>query len=333
MGRVDETQFIERLQFFNGQRLFASDLQGIEAFNREMRWMHNRSLHQPGVGNGFAVSGNKGDRQVSIQPGYAIDSRGREIVLIDTYVAQVPPVAGEPDGQSVFYDLAVSYPDESDLEEAETRDGVCLPRGVVRLREKPIFCWVRLERTQNNPAGLRAVDPKLARDLQDGLKIRLARVEVLNCQLAQKVSGAQRRDARPTTQPYIAAGTMQPTRWEAWVAKGQTQAADDQQMPLGLTAKIDASRAGFLIAPCYSARVEGPRPKVFLPEELAEDRTSGTSLAIIDSQVYVQDPRPDGFTVNLIVLPLGRARIEPAIDMIVEWTRSNWSVVWMGVEV
>ena len=62
MGILEETRFIERLQFFDGQRLFASDLQGLEAFNREMRWLHNRSLHQPGIGSGFAVYGKKGDR-------------------------------------------------------------------------------------------------------------------------------------------------------------------------------------------------------------------------------------------------------------------------------
>jgi hypothetical protein len=77
MGILDETRVVERLQFFNGQRLFASDLQVIEAFNREMRWLHNQSLHQPGIGNGFTVSGQKGDRQVSIgrrrkrAPGFA----------------------------------------------------------------------------------------------------------------------------------------------------------------------------------------------------------------------------------------------------------------------
>ena len=57
MGILDETKFVERVQFFNGQRLFASDLQSVEAFNREMRWLHNQSLHQPGVGNGYAVRG------------------------------------------------------------------------------------------------------------------------------------------------------------------------------------------------------------------------------------------------------------------------------------
>ena len=59
MENLLERRFIERLQFFNGQRLFASDLQGLEAFSRGMRWLHNKSLHQPGIGNGFAVAGKK----------------------------------------------------------------------------------------------------------------------------------------------------------------------------------------------------------------------------------------------------------------------------------
>ena len=63
MSIIGSTQFLERIQFFNGERLFASDLQALEAFNREMRWLHNQSLHQAGVGSGFQVTGNIGDRQ------------------------------------------------------------------------------------------------------------------------------------------------------------------------------------------------------------------------------------------------------------------------------
>src|SRR5258708_38060210 len=114
---------IERMQFFNGQRLFADDLQSLDDFNRQMRWLHNQSLHQPGVGSGYAITGAKGDRQVTIQPGYAIDNLGREIVLTETDIEAVPPVANDGAGNSVFFDLTVSYPQAADLVEAETRDG------------------------------------------------------------------------------------------------------------------------------------------------------------------------------------------------------------------
>ncbi len=338
MGILDETRSVERLQFFNGQQLFASDLQGIDAFNREMRWLHNRSLHQPGVGNGFAVYAKKGDREVTVQPGYAVDSQGREIVLLDTHVEQIPPVAGEPNGQSVFYDLTVAYPEDSNLEEAETRDGICLPRGVVRRREAPVFCWVRLKRGADN--NLRVVSTKLAQDIQQGLKIVLARAEVLNCQLNQDLSIAQRRNARPSKQPYIACGT-QPADWSPWEIESVEEGpllslwkqesrilqGEGEKIILGLTARIETATAGFLTTPCYSTRIDGTKPKIFLQSELNEP-----GLIIVDGQMYVQDPRPDGFTAYLVVLTLLGDRNLITNPKVIEWAKLNWRVLWMGIE-
>ena len=51
----------ERLQFFDGQRLFASDLPGLEEFHREMRRLHLSTLHEPGIAAGFAVLGAEGE--------------------------------------------------------------------------------------------------------------------------------------------------------------------------------------------------------------------------------------------------------------------------------
>src|ERR1700677_5414324 len=109
MSIIGSTQFLERIQFFNGERLFASDLQSLEAFNPEMRWLHNQSLHQAGVGSGFQVVGNTGDRQVTISPGYAIDSCGREIILTESQVLAIPPVAANGSGAPCFFDLTHFY--------------------------------------------------------------------------------------------------------------------------------------------------------------------------------------------------------------------------------
>src|SRR6202167_838661 len=105
MSIIGSTQCLKRIQFFNGERLFASDLQSLEAFNREMRWLHNQSLHQAGVGSGFQVVGNTGDRQVTISPGYAIDSCGREIILTENQVKAIPPVADHGSRRAVLYEL------------------------------------------------------------------------------------------------------------------------------------------------------------------------------------------------------------------------------------
>jgi hypothetical protein len=319
MDNLSETGFVERPRFFDGQQLFASDLQGLEALDRELRWLHNRSLHQLGIGNGFAVTGRKGDREVAVQPGYAVDARGAEIVLLDTHLEQVPPVAGEPDGQSVFFDLTVSYPSDDDLEEAETREGVCLPRGAVRLRERPVFCWVRLKRDASGTP--RAVDPAQAADLQAGLKIVLARAEVLNCRLEADLSIAQRRRARPPRQPAIHCGT-ETARWEVWSIDGSELGL------VGLQAAVDTSAAGFRLTPCYSARVAGTRPL----EVPVGDQEGEAPLFVLDLPPYVQEARPDGFTCNVLVFSLFGSIDTDNTEAVLEKARTDWGVTWLGIE-
>ena len=210
MNLLEQAQFIERIQFFNGQRLFATDLQDLEAFNREMRWLHNKSLHQAGIGIGLAVSGKRGDREVTIGPGYAIDSEGREIVLTRTHIEQVPPVAAEEDGGPVLFDLTISYPPDDQLEETEIRRAACESPGVIRLKEEPVFCWIEL--AENG----QPKDQQHKQDIQNGLRIVLARAEVFNCKLNKDLSVAQRINARPGKQPYICCGDELP-EWTPWI--------------------------------------------------------------------------------------------------------------------
>ena len=127
MATNTDNNNLERLKFSSFQRLYASDIHAIDHFSREMRWQHNRSLHRFGIGSGYAVSGQIGDREVSIESGYAIDSQGREIVLTRSINLPVLPVAGSEDNKPIYYYLTVSYPEASDLEETETRKGICHP--------------------------------------------------------------------------------------------------------------------------------------------------------------------------------------------------------------
>lgn len=216
MGVLDETQFVERPQFFNGERLFAPDLQSVEAFNREMRWLHNRSLHQPGIGSGFAVAGGKGDRMVTVGPGYALDIDGREIILTRELQLSIPPVSGEEDGTPSYFDLTVSYAD--DLEETETRAGVCSPSGVVRRREEPVFCWVPLHCENNSPderVERRCVaDEANRKAMLAGEKIVLAQVAVRECSLYKRVTLNHRRSARSCRQPHVSGGKTDLSRFE-----------------------------------------------------------------------------------------------------------------------
>lgn len=218
MDSFDAMRFVERQQFFDGQSLLASDLQEIESFHRHMRWLHNKSLHQPGIGNGLAVYGKEGDRQVIVSPGYAIDADGREIVLIEEKVLQVPPVAGNRNGRPVYFDLTVSFPENENLEVVETREGVCANRGTVRLQEEPIFCWVRLNPSESsrgeNDYSQQPENGSLANDIERGRKLVVGRAMVLNCQLFKDISCENRRSARTALGSYIACGTCKPEEYE-----------------------------------------------------------------------------------------------------------------------
>jgi hypothetical protein len=321
MTLFDDTSSVERPVFFDGQQLYADDLQGLADFHREMRTLHNSALHQPGFGNGFAVAGSKGDREVRIDPGYALDADGREIVLLETHVEPVPPVAVDTDGGPVAYDLTVSYPDDDQLEEAETREGVCLPRGAVRLRERPVFCWVRLARDVSGE--LRPVDPAQALDLRLARKIALARVFVRNCKLDADLSIAVRRNARPEPCPHIACGHELPVAWEAW--ESLPPGLEVSPTALGLRADVDTSGAGFRLVPTYEARAEGGRPLMLAIGD-------GVDIPMLDAPGFVTSPTRDGFTCFVPVFGIGIDLTDDLMKTLVETAREQWGLVWMGME-
>ena len=318
MAILGETQFLERIQFFNGQRLFADDLQTLEAFNREMRWLHNQSLHQAGVGSGYAVAGQIGDRQVTISPGYALDSLGREIILTEVLTESIPPVADNGSGGSVFYLLTVSYPDDSDLKPSETRAGICSQQGVVRLREEPVFCWVRLN---DNDTNRQPVDENLKLRISKGLFIVLAQIEVFNCKLKQPVSSAPRRNAAPAQQPRIACGVEQQPLWKGSQPVGAGGVAIGTTR---FTAQVHTGNAGFQATPCYVARIAGPR--VF-PPPVDIDGEIGNSV-LVDALIDIATnppPTPQNFTLEIFPFSTGSIDL-PKIVL------PAWQIQWLGIE-
>ena len=338
VSTIDETELIERLQFFNGQRLFAADLQGLEASNRKLRWLHNRSLHQPGVGNGFSVHGEKGERQITIGAGYAIDSRGREIIQTRTETLPIPPVSGN-NGKPIFFDLTVAYPDDSALEESETREGVCSANGVVRLQEMPVFCWVELEGDNLVPK-----KTKLKLDLEKCLRIRLARIEVLNCQLNSRVSIAVRQSARPAQTPYIAAGTDSIQRLDSLNEVPGLQSLFDfkSSSPRMITGTVDTSQAEFLTIPEYTAHIVGPRKLVLNADPPVEvmivDQFHMTNAKINSFEFFdfVLLFSLDGQSLNTVDVQDTDESGNPSTIMrseaVEKQLKNSWQLVWMGVE-
>src|ERR1044071_5018627 len=85
---------LERLNYFNGQRLEATDLRLEQSYQMRVRRWLNRSLYTWGIAAGLEVSVKPGDKhKVIVSPGLALDQEGQEIILIEEQEVQV---AGSP---------------------------------------------------------------------------------------------------------------------------------------------------------------------------------------------------------------------------------------------
>jgi len=277
---------IERITFFSGQPLEATDLTTLESANRELRELHNRSLHQWGIGIGFEVAGNRGDSFVTISPGYGIDCLGREIILTAPQTKTVPSIAVGSSGTDAIYYLVAIYKPDADQEVAQTRQGICAPPGTIRLTEEPLLDWHTLTQLVQNL----------------GKELILARVSIRNCVLSQPLSFAERRYARPAQQPYIAGGQTDPqsTPWVDW-SVGTTK--------LGVALVVDTTKSGFQTVPLYLTQILGEQ--------------SQKGIVFTPGFMTITDATPNHFTLQ-VKASSGNATDDPAmLANTLEW-RVAW---------
>jgi hypothetical protein len=304
---------LQRPAFFDGQQLSAADLGSVQAFHRELLWLHHRSLHNWGIATGYAMSGRRGDRTVGVQPGYALDCQGRELILAEERTVPIPAVAGASGGGPATYYLTVSYLEDADIV-PEMREGTCGSSGAVRRPERPNLRWQDPD-DRSAESGFRA-----------GLDVVLGAISVEGCRLAADVSSAERRDAIPEQQPFVFAGQTPAgaTQWTLW---------PDEEIRLGVATQVETNEAGFRATPRYQAHVVGQRVvppnhhEGFVVEgyaEVADATATGFELRVI---------LPEGTVGGEVGLPLNPPEevLQPEFMDELEKTL-RWSVVWLGVE-
>jgi hypothetical protein len=293
---------LKRIEFFTGQRLTAQDLTDVQEANRQLRWLHNRSLHGWGIGIGYAVTGEFGETTVTVAPGYAIDCLGRELILTQPVTLPVPAVAGVSSGSKVSpatYFLTITYIDDALQPTVESRPGVCMPAGTVRLAEGPFIQWQQLN------------------TIQDGVNVILAEAAILNCQLNAPLGLDVRRNARPAEQPYIIAGQTPPAAI-TWTA-----------VPGGIATRVDTSPAKFAAVPAYFSHVMGPRLVQVSP---APGTTTTYSLVTVP---IIETPAPDSFVLQVVMLMFDKSNQVVAVppgDLAGIIPALDWTIVWMGIE-
>jgi hypothetical protein len=313
MNAKGDIPVLERPSFFDGQLLDAADLGAVATHARELRWLHNRSLHGWGVVSGLAVAGERRETAVLVTSGVALDCQGRELLVPHDARLTVPQVPGGPGGTPASWYLTLSYIEDADLPQSETRAGMCGEAGAVRRPERARLRW-------QSPA-----DIEPATRYRRGLDILLAVIEVVDCRLHSPPAAGMRRELAANVSPYIRSGSTaaQATVWRLFPATGAV---------LGVETTVDTSSAGFRHAPVYTAHVLGER-------EL-EASAIGLPPVLIDGVATVVTPLPTSFVLR-VTLPRDVSmppyvlnpgwRLNPQLpDLLTK--QLGWYVTWMGLE-
>ena len=72
---------IKRVRYFDGEFLVEDDFIAEQDYHRNMRYRHNKDFHTWGIVTGLEATFTAGGTIVTISPGLAVDSEGKEIVL------------------------------------------------------------------------------------------------------------------------------------------------------------------------------------------------------------------------------------------------------------
>ncbi|MFT3691974.1 MAG: hypothetical protein QM831_02450 [Kofleriaceae bacterium] len=90
----DAVQGFKRINFFKGFLTTEKDWNDAERYHIDKRRLHNKMLHSPGIVYGFqgdlrVMARARGDLAVEVQPGYAIDGMGNDLMIWDATIRNI----------------------------------------------------------------------------------------------------------------------------------------------------------------------------------------------------------------------------------------------------
>jgi hypothetical protein len=291
---------LQRLRYWQGQMLRSQDFRDQLAIEAQLRWWHNRALHNAfGIASGFRVTLT--DRSVVIHPGVAYDAFGHE--LIHTHErAEFIPSATEPMTLLARYQETSSFPRKSHVA------GVCVPGTRSLLEEQPQFTW----------------KSSAAVEVRDG--VPLARVRFDNGTPALDADFAAQL-ARPLARPYIARGATIPgaTAVEEWSPSSNRVSEASESRTVGLQVTVDTSAAGFTEMPHYFAWLQG---------DLWRLNAKVAAVGLLFHS-HLDELSSQGFTYRFIIRIIGpgrRGNIHPIQDVRAFLRERGFFVCWLGIQ-
>lgn len=122
---------VKRLNYFNTQYLEENDFKDEQKYHLEMRRLHNKRFHTPGIAYGLTVT-RTGGQSISVSPGMALDNEGREMVQLDAFPINLSDTTLYPPNSTIYVTIAYNeQPSDPQPKDAAS------PRGMTRMAEKP----------------------------------------------------------------------------------------------------------------------------------------------------------------------------------------------------
>ena len=224
---------LQRLAYWEGQALAARDLNDEASGRAQLRWWHNRALHDTfGVSFGLAVAPLLAAGRltgVRLRPGLAYDCFGRELVV--TLAREIAVPDSSTHASSLTLLLRYDEISECSCASFDSKTG-----------------WTHCATVRDNAS----VAWKERFDRDDG--VPLARIHDVDGEYV--LDGAYAvRISRPLRRPKLVSGTTLSgaTAWEPW----RLDIGFSAPLVLGMKTAVDTSSAGFLDTPCYFATLDG----------------------------------------------------------------------------
>jgi hypothetical protein len=186
---------LERLNYFNGQRLEAADLKTEQEYHiRTRRWL-NKSLYSPGIADGLEVQSIPGSLTVLISPGLALNNEGYEIIVLQEILVEVQNYMTTNAGGSTSSYLIIEYAETNvDYDHGECNAQLSRAHGAKLSSPSRIQTGVKFSWMPYVP-------------LPTSGKIVLARVELNNtCTEILQIDPSARRSVNAVTRQYALEG-------------------------------------------------------------------------------------------------------------------------------
>lgn len=306
---------IQRIGHFEGELLAARDLQDDVDYERRLRGLHVRGLHNTwGVALGYTVS-QIGNNLIQVGPGIAYDCRGREVVSSHTFTVGLPVLPVGSDALAWWFDLVISYNDLASLLNGRQPTGTCLGSDSTTNEERPAWRWV-LAAAANSEEDQPPLD--VASGVRLGEEIPLVRVRVTNKQTITRLDFGVRRHAQGLVRPHIAGGQ---------VTSGVTFDEEVQAYPV----VVNTAAGGFNQTPLYFARLTIPS---FVESD--NPQTIPQLRRILGPFVSIRAPSRTGFILDLRLAFASDGEIFSRFGNVAAATapRNNNVVIvnWVGIE-